>query len=191
MSITINATNPMELRQEAERLLREGYPMAPVVVDAITGTDPAVLYLLQCETDGCSSGDTGPGCQPPQTQAGRLAAFTLDGWEQWWLRHGSSGVIVRGWDMDRPMDLQPLSEDEYDNAIDAAQSIGYNLARGEHTSSRGQSFWLSGPCVIVFTSTRERGRVVHTIEPMFERGSTPRAPKTKGKAAGRKRHKRR
>ena len=164
MNTTITATNPTELRQEAERLLRQGLPMAPAVLAAITGTDPDVGYELTCQTPACSPLHTDTPCRPAQTHAGRIAAFALDGWEQFWVRHGSTGVLARAWDPADVLGVQPLAEWEADTTIAAAQSIGFDLTQGEHTSRRRQAFWLSGPCVVVITDTPEHGEVIHTIE---------------------------
>ena len=40
MTAPITATNPAELRQEAERLLAEGLPVAPPVLLAVAGANP-------------------------------------------------------------------------------------------------------------------------------------------------------
>lgn len=87
MAGRVNASNPSELRREAERALLNGYPVAPAVLNAITLTDRADFgYDLTCEVPGCNPAATNEPCLPALTLDSKVVGMTLRGWQTQWTR---------------------------------------------------------------------------------------------------------
>lgn len=184
MSAIITATNPAELRQEVEGLLKSGMPVGGAPLLAITGVEPDFEYFQSCSEPACAAQTTGWNCQPRLNAKCRTASLTVQGLDTQWTSRGATGVRARQWDPESPMGTTSLSDWQYDSATAAAQTIGFELTKGAHTSVRGQEFWISGDLLVVITSSNTHGEVLHTIEPICPRNRQERRTKRRGSGRG-------
>jgi hypothetical protein len=157
------------VRKEIERLLHEGYPVAPALLNPMLFTDPDFGYELTCRVAGFDPQVTGSPCSPPQTDDSEEAKVLLFSWQAYWTRRGAEGVRVCAWDPADPHTTRAVDVWPELDAASAAMTMGGRLVGQDHTRMRRQLFWVVAHLLVVVSDTPEHGRALHTVEPRFYR----------------------